>query len=599
MGQASGGGQRGVVWGAVALASCALAATSSANNLYVISDLNQPGPILAYDIRPAPEFLLPLGNCGPLPYGAVGLAADDATATLFVTIEEAGKLAWVDGKTGQVLGMMTTPGASNLAGIAVDPARRRIYAIERFTDKLFVYDWDPRARVPTFAGVVTLPGVGYGIGLAFDEATGWLFVTDLLTHSVRYFDTANWTLAGSFAVSQWPMGIAVDPRRRCVYTGNAFVHVGTPALLCRYDLTSGAERVFDLRACTGDPTDCVVGVAVDHDSGLVYITTGNEVWGGTDCIMVLTPDLACLYATGDIGNPTGLCVARSASNRPPVAEAGPDIVMEQTDHAGADVTLDGSASFDPEGAPLTYRWTWPGGAATGPRPTINLPHGATLVTLVVNDGSLDSPPDTLTVTVRDTTSPLLIAPADIAAEQATRHGTRVNLGQALTADICDAAPVLTNDAPDVFPLGTTIVTWTATDAAGNVATATQKVTVVDTTPPEVMSLSAAPSVLWPVNHEMIPITISVLLQDACDAAPSWRISRVTSNEPVTGKGAGNTAPDWQVTGDHTVSLRAERCGPNKGRIYTITIQATDASGNAALADLTVTVPHDQGKNPAK
>jgi hypothetical protein len=69
---------------------------------------------------------------------------------------------------------------------------------------------------------------------------------------------------------------------------------------------------------------------------------------------------------------------------------------------------------------------------------------------------------------------------------------------------------------------------------------------------------------------------------------------VTSSEPVSGKGAGNTAPDWEITGDHTVRLRAERLGPNVARVYTLTVRATDAAGNASTTLLTVTVPHDQG-----
>jgi hypothetical protein len=53
------------------------------------------------------------------------------------------------------------------------------------------------------------------------------------------------------------------------------------------------------------------------------------------------------------------------------------------------------------------------------------------------------------------------------------------LGRPTLSDVCGAPPItVTNDAPDVFPLGTTTVTWHATDGAGNVRTATQTVTVV-------------------------------------------------------------------------------------------------------------------------
>ena len=52
----------------------------------------------------------------------------------------------------------------------------------------------------------------------------------------------------------------------------------------------------------------------------------------------------------------------------------------------------------------------------------------------------------------------------------------VNIGQAVATDPCGVT--VTNNAPSTFPLGTTTVTWTATDGAGNVATVHQAVTAV-------------------------------------------------------------------------------------------------------------------------
>ncbi|MBU1486493.1 HYR domain-containing protein [bacterium] len=280
-------------------------------------------------------------------------------------------------------------------------------------------------------------------------------------------------------------------------------------------------------------------------------------------------------------------------NQPPVANAGPDQTVEQTYYQGANVTLDGSASSDPDGDPLTYKWTWPGGSATGVTPTVSLPLGATTITLIVNDGKVDSASDMVIVTVRDTTAPVITCPSDITVEQETRAGTAVSYDVTAT-DICDADVTVVCSPPSgtVFPLGETIVNCIATDDSGNSSNSSFKVKVVDTTSPTI-NLTIDPDTLWPPNHKMVKVT-TVSATDICDAAPTVIVS-VASNEPINGTGDGDTEPDWEINADGTVWLRAERSGTGTGRIYTITVTVTDASGKIAIATGTVSVPHDQGK----
>ena len=94
---------------------------------------------------------------------------------------------------------------------------------------------------------------------------------------------------------------------------------------------------------------------------------------------------------------------------------------------------------------------------------------------------------------------------------------------------------------------------------------------------------------------MVAVTVGVDAADNCDAAPVSKIISVESNEPVNGKGDGNTSPDWEITGHLTLNLRAERSGKGNDRIYTITIECSDAVGNTATGTVTVVVPHDKGK----
>ena len=115
----------------------------------------------------------------------------------------------------------------------------------------------------------------------------------------------------------------------------------------------------------------------------------------------------------------------------------------------------------------------------------------------------------------------------------------------------------------------------------------------DVTPPVVTSLSASPNTLWPPNHKLVAVRVSVSATDNCSGV-RCRIVRVTSDEPVNGLGDGNTAPDWVITGDVTVKLRAERAGPGDGRVYTIYVECRDAAGNTTVRTTRVVVPHDQG-----
>lgn len=111
--------------------------------------------------------------------------------------------------------------------------------------------------------------------------------------------------------------------------------------------------------------------------------------------------------------------------------------------------------------------------------------------------------------------------------------------------------------------------------------------------PVIVSATASPNVLWPPNHKLVPVTINV---NATGSFVSCVILGVRSNQPINGKGDGNTSPDWVITGDLTLLLRAERSGNIKtDRVYTITVLCADSFGNTARTDVTVTVPHDQGK----
>lgn len=143
--------------------------------------------------------------------------------------------------------------------------------------------------------------------------------------------------------------------------------------------------------------------------------------------------------------------------------------------------------------------------------------------------------------------------------------------------------------------GTYQLHYNVQDAAGNAATTvTRTVQVVDTTAPQISALTVNPSSLWPANHKMVNAQVGYSAADSCSASVSCSLS-VASNEPINGTGDGDTAPDWQVYSSRYVDLRAERAGSGTGRIYTLTVQCADDSGNASSRSTQVVVPKSQTK----
>jgi hypothetical protein len=117
--------------------------------------------------------------------------------------------------------------------------------------------------------------------------------------------------------------------------------------------------------------------------------------------------------------------------------------------------------------------------------------------------------------------------------------------------------------------------------------------ILDHVPPE-LTVSVTPTLLWPVNHEMIEITPTITVTDNRDPEPDVTFGGVTSDEGENAIGDGNTSPDIFVDADGRIFLRAERSGLGDGRVYTLTWSARDAAGNTTTRSVDVTVPHDRG-----
>jgi len=180
--------------------------------------------------------------------------------------------------------------------------------------------------------------------------------------------------------------------------------------------------------------------------------------------LLIAPLLTAGIAVGGIQNSYA-----GDLNSSPTAVAK-DVTKSANDQCLADVTPQevDDGSFDPDGDAISLSLS-----PTGP-----FSLGNTQVTLTVTDGSGASDSATATVTVVDTTPPDITVPDGFTAMANIEGGWSGDIGQATATDVCDSDVGIDNDAPDVFPLGNTVVEWCATDDSGNGSCAEQIITVI-------------------------------------------------------------------------------------------------------------------------
>jgi hypothetical protein len=253
--------------------------------------------------------------------------------------------------------------------------------------------------------------------------------------------------------------------------------------------------------------------------------------------------------------------------------------------------LDGSGSFDPEGDPLSWLWSGPfeGGTAMGATPSVVFPTptGNKSVDLTVDDGT-DTSMGRAFVTVEDTLSPTITGPDDVTEECAAPEGTPVDIGTATATDLCDPNPAISNDAPALFPLGDTTVTWTATDDDNNTDSTTQTVTIEDTTPPELFCNS--PATITPPDA---PISFTATAADQCEGPLEAEITgyqcfKYTKKGKLVRK---NKSCVIAIDGDRISIL-------DSGGVADMirwSVTATDGSGNTTDADCEVEVVNPAGQ----
>lgn len=242
----------------------------------------------------------------------------------------------------------------------------------------------------------------------------------------------------------------------------------------------------------------------------------------------------------------------------PVVNAGVDVSLEAEGPSGA------AHSF----APTISETCDPAPTVTKPADNSVYPLGVSTVTITATDASNNTGSDSVLVNVLDTTPPTVVAPASIDV-LATYPLTAVDLGMATAADLVSTGLSATASDMGPFSLGSHAVTWSATDAAGNIGSAVQTVVVRNEAPVFGAYVNTAQI------NEGDNFSVSLGFSDANDTSFTGSVSYGDGSIETLSIGA-----DKSVALSHGFIDNGE---------YAVVVTVTDAFGASATATINVSV----------
>jgi outer membrane autotransporter protein len=196
---------------------------------------------------------------------------------------------------------------------------------------------------------------------------------------------------------------------------------------------------------------------------------------------------------------------------PPTANAGVDQRVADTDQQpGETITLNGSASLDPDGTIVSYQWLDANNRqlATGATAAVRLADGQHTITLLVTDNSGTTDVDTVSVNITAPSSnqlPIAIAGADrIVADTDNQAGETVTLDGSQSSDpdgtivayewlVGQTRVIATGATAQArLPDGPQAITLRVTDNSGGIATRTVTLTIASAAPAQGPVANAGP-----------------------------------------------------------------------------------------------------------
>ncbi len=317
----------------------------------------------------------------------------------------------------------------------------------------------------------------------------------------------------------------------------------------------------------------------------------------------------------------------------PTISGAPDITgVEATGATGAAVTYTSPSASDLVDGSRPVSCTPTSGST--------FPLGSTTVSCSASDTSGHTATKTFTVTVVDTTGPVLVLPADFTAEATGPAGAAVPFSTSASDVVDGDRPVnCTPASGSTFPLGPTTVTCSSSDTSSNSTSGSFKVTVVDTTPPVISSTTnqtaeatgpngAAVTYTAPTASDLVSGTVPVncapasgttfplgettVTCSASDAASnsastSFKVTVVDTTPPVltlpadqkiNATGTSGAEATFSASATDLVSGNASvTCTPASGTTFpigitTVTCKAKDGAGNEATGSFTIQVTYE-------
>ena len=338
----------------------------------------------------------------------------------------------------------------------------------------------------------------------------------------------------------------------------------------------------------GTPPD-VTGPEASSPAGA---TVNYTIPAVTDDGGANTPTVACNPDTGStfpVGTTTVTCTATDPvdnsqatatfsvtvpDSTPPTLTVPSNMSVEGNTTGGATVSFTASATDVVDGSdPVNC----------SPASGSTFPLGTTSVTCSATDahGNTSTAPP-FTVTVTDTTAPTLNLPGTVTAEATSSAGATVGFS-ASASDIVDPSPTVscTPASGSSFPLGSTTVNCSATDASAKQSTGSFTVNVVDTTPPTITN---------------VPSGVTVEANGPSGSTASY--SSPSANDSVDGPVPVFCAPATGSTfplGTTTVTCNAADANHNQASTsFTVNVVDTTPPALALPAPLVVTTPSSAG-----